>query len=698
MRHFFCHLSILLFFILSVAGKELPSIDAIRRLRPEQSKVLVYSTGFDDPKDPKIKLQKGFRWAPGEGVNGNAAIRVDRVGDASKGTHWATIKLDGKDFSPGVKYTLSFQYRTKGIRNVRPIPSKFIMAQIEYKMSDKKTFVPSHLEATEMPRNEDFQPYTLNFTVPKGVKQVTIALELRQFYEGTIWFDDVQVHSAGVASSILLRQPCQSTFTDKDGRFSLTYSGPPKHDGVFAAVELEQNGKAVASKVIPVSGDRIEGDFGPGLEPGLAKLNVWVSSVKTGRRYIAHSFQVQVRKAGSVPPNAVMTDEHGRMIVDGKPFMPIGMYITVSKEARWDAYRTMSKAGFNVVMDYGCFYLFDPGSPMPLTDLPNLESILRALDVLQQETGLRIIFNLQYVCQPPQRVQRFAGRVKTPEEILNIIVPSLSRHPALFGWKMNDEMDEFGVPRCVLFREQVNRLDPWHPTIAGTNLPGALPNYARTGDQIVMGGYPLGKREKGDGISRLQVDADACEKTGLLRWGGVQAFNWAWWKNDVTTPAEYAEYHDPNPTQIRAMCYFLAIGGARAFLMYNYPTKERWRKKAEKFGDPDWYKRAIAALPELVAPLKKAEPYIMGIGTPPEISVKNHGPAKVAVRAFRSDAGKVGVIIVGCGGKPGKNGADAVITVKNAPKLKSHYGKTVSLGNGQYRFTSPSLDSDLLTE
>ena len=262
---------------------------------------------------------------------------------------------------------------------------------------------------------------------------------------------------------------------------------------------------------------------------------------------------------------------------------------------------------------------------------------------------------------------------------------------------MNDEMDEYAVPQGVAFREQVNRLDPWHPTVALTNRAGALPDYARTGDHIAQDAYPLGKRAKGDGISMLQY-MEAGRKTGLLYWGAGQTFNWAFFRKDVTTPAEYAAYHDPNPTQIRAVNYLFAVGGARAFLMYNYPTKERWRKKAEKFGDPDWYKRAIAALPELVAPLKKAEPYIMGIGTPPEISVKNHGPAKVAVRAFRSDAGKVGVIIVGCGGKPGKNAADAVITVKDAPKLKSHYGKTVSLGNGQYRFTSASLDSDLLTE
>jgi len=381
--------------------------------------------------------------------------------------------------------------------------------------------------------------------------------------------------------------------------------------------------------------------------------------------------------------------------VDGKPFMPIGMFITPgTAESRIEHYKTMSKAGFNVVLDYGGFYIRAPGSDLPFGET---ERILRGLDCIR-ETGLRLLFSLIHITQPPQRLKSFAG-VTAPEDILNKVIPDLAGHPAIFGWYMNDEMDEYAVPKGVLLREQVNRLDPWHPAIALTNRAGALPDYARTGDHIMLDAYPLGKRSAGDDISRMQRYMEAGKKTGLLYWGAAQTFNWAWWRN-VTTPAEYAEYHDPNPTQVRAMNYLFAVNGVRAFLMYTYPVKERQEiaEKAAKFGDPDWHVRAVAALPELAAPLKLAEPYIMGIGTPPEISVENHGPAEVAARAFRSDEGKVGVIIVGCGGPVGKNSADAVITLKDAPELKSHYGKTVSLGNGQYRFTSDSLDSDLLTE
>ena len=100
MRYIVCITFGLLLSMLCVIGKDLPSVDTIRGLPALKSRTLVYGTGFDDPADPKIKLLEGFRWARGEGVNGNAAIRVDRVGDASKGSHWAVINLDGADFSP----------------------------------------------------------------------------------------------------------------------------------------------------------------------------------------------------------------------------------------------------------------------------------------------------------------------------------------------------------------------------------------------------------------------------------------------------------------------------------------------------------------------------------------------------------------------------------------------------------------------
>ena len=40
---------------------------------------LVYSTGFENPAEPEIKLGEGFRFAPGEGNNGNGGLRGERL-------------------------------------------------------------------------------------------------------------------------------------------------------------------------------------------------------------------------------------------------------------------------------------------------------------------------------------------------------------------------------------------------------------------------------------------------------------------------------------------------------------------------------------------------------------------------------------------------------------------------------------------
>ncbi len=692
--HLYQHCGMLLLLTALTSGAiEPPTADAIKKWPVENQKVLVYGTGFEDPKASNLRLLSGFRHAPGEGVNGNAAVRTDRVGDPARGTQWAIITLDAKDFTPGVQYTYSFKFRTRDLRCALPTPAAFVLAQVEFEMPKGKPGAPSRFQIIPPPHNEDFQPYSLNFTVPEGAQTVQLILQHRHYYTGTIWFDDVEVHSSGVASTVLLKQPRQSTFTTADGRFSVIFDGPSGQDGVFAAVELEQAGKTTAAQVVRLENGRLEGDFGSGLSAGPAQLNVWVADAKNQRLFTQHSFHVQVRAVGTTPANAVLTDEYGRLTVDGKPFMPIGIFLAPpTHEARCEAYRMMAKSGINTVMDYGCLFLRGADSSLP----PGAKSINEGLDFIAGE-GLRILFALQNICQNPQRVKNFEGE-SSPDAILKKLLPAISGHPAILGWYMNDEMEEFAVPRAVAFRELVNALDPWHPTLALTNLPGALPNYARTGDQIALDAYPLVKRADGDDISRISVCMAAGRRTGLTTWGVPQIFNWGLLRNDVDTPEKYAQYHSPDLLQIRAMNYLYAIGGARAFLLYNYPMPSLYAAKAAAVRDPDWGRRQLEQLPEIVAALKLAEPYIMGAAAAPEIKIENHGPATVEARAFRSDDGKLGVLIVGCGGKPGSNAADAVISIAGAPPLRSRFGRTTPLADGQYRFTAPGLDSDLLTE
>ena len=52
----------------------LPSAESILGWQQEEGKELIYGTGFEDPAAPEIKLGTGFRYARGEGNNGNTGL------------------------------------------------------------------------------------------------------------------------------------------------------------------------------------------------------------------------------------------------------------------------------------------------------------------------------------------------------------------------------------------------------------------------------------------------------------------------------------------------------------------------------------------------------------------------------------------------------------------------------------------------
>ena len=105
------------------------------------------------------------------------------------------------------------------------------------------------------------------------------------------------------------------------------------------------------------------------------------------------------------------------------------------------------------------------------------------------------------------------------------------------------------------------------------------------------------------------------------------------------------------------------------------------------YPEQTWKKLKAAAMT-----LKNMEPYLLSTETAPEIRVENSGKAKVHARAWLRENGKLCVAVVGSGG----GNAEAVLHIPGNRSLKSSYGRTVSLGNGCYRFTSADLGSDLL--
>lgn len=99
----------------------LPSAESILGWQQEEGKELIYGTGFENPAASEIKLGAGFRYAHGEGNNGNTGLRVDRTGEIHR-TQDSFIRLPDK-ILPGYKYKVVVSVKGRGIRHAtRPVP------------------------------------------------------------------------------------------------------------------------------------------------------------------------------------------------------------------------------------------------------------------------------------------------------------------------------------------------------------------------------------------------------------------------------------------------------------------------------------------------------------------------------------------------------------------------------------------------
>ena len=99
-----------------------PSVSEILNYPEETGRELIYGTGFENPKESAVKPGEGFRFAPGEGNNGNMGIRGDRVGKVNRTLH-TVITLPQDKIVPGARYRVTVSVKGKDLHHVnRPVP------------------------------------------------------------------------------------------------------------------------------------------------------------------------------------------------------------------------------------------------------------------------------------------------------------------------------------------------------------------------------------------------------------------------------------------------------------------------------------------------------------------------------------------------------------------------------------------------
>jgi len=314
------------------------------------------------------------------------------------------------------------------------------------------------------------------------------------------------------------------------------------------------------------------------------------------------------------PAHATSIGPNRMLMVEGRPFMPIGFYIRSSFETvfpadqpyRWTTGQLypsyylpildrLAESHFNCVMDYG-------------STMGGMAQARELLDAAQAR-GIRAIFSVKDL-MPGAFWEHYTRNLpwKDLREATRNVVGELREHPALIAWYANDEVIQPGNWPGVLdvFRE-TRAADPWHPTYAVHYAYQGLGLYREACDVIGTDPYVLlgdiGFAARSWRASRELIGPDQ------PFWAVVQCFGPGY---ETSRPSETRE---PTYDEERAATLAALAEGATGIIYYCYHSLERSPRFEERFAELDRIAAEVQELAPIIALPDASRPVEVETGT-----------------------------------------------------------------------------------
>ena len=275
----------------------------------------------------------------------------------------------------------------------------------------------------------------------------------------------------------------------------------------------------------------------------------------------------------------VAIDGQGRILRDGKPFFPVGMYTCRMSDGDMALWRS---SPFNFAIQYGAATRED-------LDKWEKAGTCIATDVRGLIPGYD--YAVRNVCKTEEESRRMLQRR----------VDDLAGHPALLAWYLVDEAPTNFFPVVKAARRFLREADPVHPAIAVTDKWGHFSRLKDLCDVLGTDPYPIGNRgERADiGIASGWTQKARQSKNCVL--GVPQSFNWAWYKKgeETNNPA----YRMPTRQEMANMAWQMVAAGANGICMYAFhPLRSHLEGRAfdAAWGDVCAVGRELRQMEEIV--------------------------------------------------------------------------------------------------
>ena len=559
----------------------------------------------------------------GTGFGGGKSLAYERAETARANVNGVSLYLDRDDFEPGRRYLFSAKLFGKGLK-VATEGSRYMGITLALHVNYTEDGVAKQGEwyARYYVHGESEEWYTatgFSDELPEGITSVSlIAMVISggtsgDAGKGKALIDDITLARWDPPPVEWVRS---TSYRDEAEGGPVTFKAAlnleSAEDCSAVFTYLDADGRTVETSGTVVSATEARAILdADGLPPG---TNAVVCTLRRGGAVLGAASVGFVRLSA---PSArkVRIDSRNRLVVDGKPFFPVGMFVS---DLWWNLsdsralLRHYVTGGFNMIMPYKQF-----------TDY--------VYDWVEANTDLKVVCSVANHDEVPGEDYEVTMRRYFEET-----VGEMAKRPSLIAWYMSDERSLFEIPTLVRRAGWMKELDPDHPMWGVIDNPTKSQHYAPTFDILGVDSYPVPSDRTGKAIGTVLADARAglagTHGTEPL-WMVPQAFGWNWFN-----PGQYAAYRAPTTAETEQMAWQSIAAGANGVVFYSYT--ELKKDHSDEPDALDW-----DGMTKIVSDIRKYENvFTAGDG---DSVVLSGTPAGTAARLWTT-GGVTYVLVVNC--------------------------------------------------
>ena len=541
---------------------------------------MILNPGFenltDDGKAADWKApSKTYSYVKGEGRDGSTALKF-----SVKKKDPYTFPTQDVKVEPGKRYRFSAWVRTKDVDGKgagATISVGSVAADGKWLGSGSAHGVRGTVD--------EWKKISFTVDVPTNAVKCEIAPYLSRGRTGTAWFDDIScIPEERPVLGALVSSIYRDTAIDGEAVFSSALFASAEEfasKGYKAVFEIPNAGggwmakltkrDTSASAKISVVPAEIAG--------GVARTKIDVSTLPAGRSEITlkltdvygkvlESRKLVFNRVEKMPDWKVRIDKANRLLVEGKPFYPVSIYVSWYSDQMLE---DIINSPFNTVMCY---------RHMTREQLDRFHA-----------AGKRVIYSIKDVLLGRPACPKEIVDDKTEYDWVDNHVKTFKDHPAILAWYINDELGPEWLDKLRVRYDHVRAIDPDHPAFMVLYQIGKINQYAGTYDVMGTDPYPVaGKEPKPISMVADWTLSTRRDTFGKAVWQAPQIFDWSAYQ-----VFKGVKHRAPTEAEIRNMVWQCAVAGANGVCTYNYnglrkkqkvvPFETRWAEVCRVYGE-----------------------------------------------------------------------------------------------------------------